>query len=290
MSLTCSSAKLPTAGAITLATADDVERTATKRTVRPAHGSRYETAEQRHPYHQSDDALRTAYPLETAEIDDSIAAADYRALHQRVADYDLPRVEQEFKDYLNQNTIRDIANLSAQLNKQESMIRERVESINRSLHDIDYNDGRFIKLVPDRTPNIEIREFRSRTSLPARATSSVEQTSSTPRRGSCRSGGSSSASKVVKAPSTKTAPGRRPKVTDVRQWFVFSASERWRADDTEYENYTDSAGKSGGQKEKLAYTILAASLAYQFKLDKEATRTKSFRFVVIDEAFGRGSD
>ena len=58
----------------------------------------------------------------------------------------------------------------------------------------------------------------------------------------------------------------------------------------EYEHYTDSAGKSGGQKEKLAYTILAASLAYQFKLDWGAERSKAFRFVVIDEAFSRGSE
>ena len=57
------------------------------------------------------------------------------------------------------------------------------------------------------------------------------------------------------------------KVTDVRNWFMFSASERWREADAEHENYTDSGGKSGGQKEKLAYTILAASLAYQFKLE-----------------------
>ena len=69
-----------------------------------------------------------------------------------------------------------------------------------------------------------------------------------------------------------------------------SASERWRADDTEHENYTDSGGKSGGQKEKLAYTILAASLAYQFNLKWGVKRSKDFRFVVIDEAFGRGSD
>ena len=80
------------------------------------------------------------------------------------------------------------------------------------------------------------------------------------------------------------------RVTDVRNWFTFSASERWREDDTEYENYADSGGKSGGQKEKLAYTILAASLAYQFKLEWGAARSKTFQFVVIDEAFGRGSD
>jgi uncharacterized protein YPO0396 len=39
-----------------------------------------------------------------------------------------------------------------------------------------------------------------------------------------------------------------------------------------------------------SYTVLAASLAYQFKLDWFEDRSKSFRFVVIDEAFGRGSD
>ncbi|MDN5871174.1 MAG: hypothetical protein L0H73_10720 [Nitrococcus sp.] len=80
------------------------------------------------------------------------------------------------------------------------------------------------------------------------------------------------------------------KVTDVRNWFTFSASERWREDASEYEHYTDSGGKSGGQKEKLAYTVLAASLAYQFGLEWGETRSRSFRFVVIDEAFGRGSD
>jgi uncharacterized protein YPO0396 len=79
-------------------------------------------------------------------------------------------------------------------------------------------------------------------------------------------------------------------VSDVRNWYVFSASERSRDDDVEHEHYTDSGGKSGGQKEKLAYTILAASLAYQFKLEWGVTRSKTFRFVVIDEAFGRGSD
>ena len=80
------------------------------------------------------------------------------------------------------------------------------------------------------------------------------------------------------------------KVTDVRNWFEFSASERWRADDSEREHYSDSGGKSGGQKEKLAYTILAASLAYQFGLEKGADCSRAFHFVMIDEAFGRGSD
>jgi uncharacterized protein YPO0396 len=79
-------------------------------------------------------------------------------------------------------------------------------------------------------------------------------------------------------------------VTDVRNWYTFSASERDRETDEEWEHYRDSDGKSGGQKEKLAYTILAASLAYQFGLEWGADKARDFRFAVIDEAFGRGSD
>jgi uncharacterized protein YPO0396 len=79
-------------------------------------------------------------------------------------------------------------------------------------------------------------------------------------------------------------------VTDVRNWLVFSVSERWREDNKEKEFYSDTAGKSGGQKEKLAYTILASALAYQFGLKWGETKSRSLRFVMIDEAFGRGSD
>ncbi|MHB8594347.1 MAG: ATP-binding protein, partial [Acidimicrobiales bacterium] len=234
--------------------------------------------------------FRTRYPQETSELDVSVeSGSEYRQLHERVAEDDLPRFEQEFKDYLNQNTIRDIAGFSAQLNKQEKLIRDRIETINRSLVDIDYNDGRYIHLVPDQTPNTDVREFRSELRV---CTDDVV------------GGGQSEQYSEQKFLQVKRFierfKGREGmtdldrnwtrRVTDVRQWFVFSASERWRDDDREYEHYTDSAGKSGGQKEKLAYTILAASLAYQFKLDWGAERSKAFCFVVIDEAFSRGSE
>jgi uncharacterized protein YPO0396 len=235
-------------------------------------------------------AFSASYPSETADFDPSLeSAGEYRELHARVADDDLPRFEQEFKDYLNQNTIRDIAGFSAQLNKQEKLIRDRVETINESLTDIDYNDGRYIRLVPDQTPNTDVREFRS--DLRACTDNVVGG----------HDGEQYSEAKFLqvkriidrfKGREGMTDQDRTwtRRVTDVRQWFVFSASERWRSDDSEYENYTDSAGKSGGQKEKLAYTILASSLAYQFKLDWGSARSKAFRFVVIDEAFGRGSE
>lgn len=234
--------------------------------------------------------FRAAYPQETAELDDSLASAtEYRLLHQRVAGDDLPRFEREFKEYLNENTVREVASLSAQLNKQEKIIRDRVETINRSLKEIDYNPGRYIRLVPDATPNTEIREFRNDL---AACTSNVIGGDSGEQYSEERF---LQVKRIIDRFKGREGTAEQDRnwtrrVTDVRQWFVFSASERWRQDDVEYESYSDSAGKSGGQKEKLAYTILAASLAYQFKLDVGTTRSTAFRFVVIDEAFGRGSD
>ncbi|WP_245722129.1 ATP-binding protein [Nocardia crassostreae] len=233
--------------------------------------------------------FRTKYPLETAELDDSLESADgYRELHLRLTDDDLPRFEARFKEYLNTNTIRDIAGFHAQLEKQVTLIRERIDIINRSLVDIDYNPGRYVGLELSPTPNIDIRNFK--TQLRECTSDALHDV-----------GDQYSEQKFLQVKNlierfrgregqTETDRIWTKRVTDVRNWFGFAASERWREDNTEHENYTDSDGKSGGQKEKLAYTILAASLAYQFKLDWGVAESKTFRFAVIDEAFGRGSD
>jgi uncharacterized protein YPO0396 len=157
------------------------------------------------------------------------------------------------------------------------------------LGEIDYHPGRYIVLESQATPDAEIRQFQQ--DMRACTEGAVS--------GSDESQYSEAKFLQVKAIIDRfrgrdgfSEQDRRwtAKVTDVRNWFLFSASERWREDNTEFEHYSDSGGKSGGQKEKLAYTILAASLVYQFGLDASHGRARSFRFVVIDEAFGRGSD
>lgn len=235
-------------------------------------------------------AFKEMYKLETAEFDASLEAAfEYEALLRQLDHDDLPRFEAQFKDMLNVNTINEIANLNAKLAREREMIRERISQINRSLTQIDYSPGRYIVLEAQPSPDAEIRTFQQE----LRACTEGALT------GSEDVQYSEAKFLQVKAIIDRfrgreglTEADRRwtTKVTDVRNWFLFSASERWRADDTEFEHYADSGGKSGGQKEKLAYTILAASLAYQFGLEWGAVRSRSFRFVVIDEAFGRGSD
>jgi len=230
------------------------------------------------------------WPQEAREADISVDAADeYRRLLDTLKGDDLPRFEKRFKELLNENTIREVAGFQALLHREREQIRERIETINRSLHEIDYEKGRYIRLMAETATDADVREFQQK--LRACTEGSItgsedaqysEQKFLQVRDIIDRFRGREGSAEVDRRWTRK--------VTDVRNWFVFSASERWREDDREHEHYTDSGGKSGGQKEKLAYTVLAASLAYQFGLEWGEKRSRSFRFVVIDEAFGRGSD
>ena len=230
------------------------------------------------------------YPTQTREMDPSIdSGKEYRRILKELVSENLPQFEKQFKVLLNENTIREIASFQAQLNKESQQIKERVDQINKSLYGIDYNKDRYILLEAMNSNDMEIRTFRQ--DLVSCLAGSLG--------GSADQQYSETKFLQVKALINRFK-GRegysdldkrwKDKVTDVRNWFAFAASERWREDDAEYEHYTDSGGKSGGQKEKLAYTVLAASLAYQFGLEYGKVRSRSFRFVVIDEAFGRGSD
>ncbi|WP_142805222.1 ATP-binding protein [Tepidiphilus sp. J10] len=234
--------------------------------------------------------FKEEFKAETVEMDVALAALpEYERMLAGLQSDDLPRFEARFKELLNVNTINEIANFNAQLARERETIKERVDFINQSLAAIDYNPGRYIKLVAQPSPDAEIRDFQQdlRACTEGALTGSADEQYSEAKflqvkaiidRFRGREG-------LADADRRWTA-----KVTDVRNWFLFSASERWRADGAEHEHYSDSGGKSGGQKEKLAYTVLAASLAYQFGLEWGAVRSRSFRFVVIDEAFGRGSD
>ncbi len=233
--------------------------------------------------------VRRRWPEATTEMDVSVEArADYLAFHERVAGDDLPRFEEEFKRQLNTNTIRELAQFNSWLRRQSEEIHTRVDRINEALGAIPYNEGRYIRLESERTVNQEIQAFRTDLRKATDDTLGAD-------------GDQYSEQRFLDVEAlierfrgreghTDSDKAWTRRVTDVRTWFTFSASERDRETDEEWEHYRDSDGKSGGQKEKLAYTILAASLAYQFGLEWGAERSRDFRFAVIDEAFGRGSD
>ncbi len=230
------------------------------------------------------DHSKAEYDEIAANID---ARSEYVQRYEKLISEDLKRHEERFKNELNKNTINSIAVFDSQLERHEKEIKEKIKTINRHLNEIVYNTTQdtFITILMDLTPNPAVRLFKEELkkcythSFSSNMELYTEEKYEQVKKILDRFASADPADKEW----TNT-------VTDVRQWFEFNASERYRADDTEKEFYEGSGGKSGGQKEKLAYTILASALAYQFGLQFGESKSRSFRFVVIDEAFGRGSD
>lgn len=221
------------------------------------------------------------------------AAADYIAVLDRLRTDDLPKFEGRFRELLRENTINQIALFQTHLENTCQEIEDRIARINHSLAEIDYNEGRYIQIECSHAVSDTIRQFRHdlRACTDDALTGTADDTYSEQK--------FQQVAKILERlqgrPGSAEIDARwRREVIDVRNWYTFAASERWRnpapGEDTEYEHYTDSGGKSGGQKEKLAYTILAASIVYNFGLEGKRAGEQSFRFVVIDEAFLKSSD
>ncbi|NCD09566.1 MAG: hypothetical protein EOL98_09085 [Negativicutes bacterium] len=235
-------------------------------------------------------SFKNQYIEETRDIDASMESlSEYFFMKERLDKDGLPKFEKRFQQLLHENTLNQIALFQAKLKQEQDSIKRHIEQINGSLGSIDYSEGRFIRLEYEETYDNEIKSFRVelKACTEGALTGSEDEQYAEKKFLQVRS--------IIerfrgRQGETESDTRWTAKVIDVRNWFLFSASECWRETGEEYEHYTDSGGKSGGQKEKLAYTILAASLVYHFDLDGQGNGVGSFRFVVIDEAFLKSSD
>ena len=189
-----------------------------------------------------------------------------------------PKHEKKFREKLRTDTINNVAIFKSQLESYKNDIEERVTSINNSLRSVNFSPSTYIQLLYRANPDEEIRNFREeiRAVLSDRFTNDLYTEDKYLQ--------IKMLIEKFKGREGKSDQDRRwaKKVTDVRNWFTFAASEKFQDTQEEKEYYPDSGGKSGGEKERLAYTVLASALLYQYG--------EGFKFVIIDEAFGKGSE
>jgi uncharacterized protein YPO0396 len=226
--------------------------------------------------------FKTAYAEDMVDIDVNIdAAGDFRTLYQAIIKDDLPRYEKRFKELLDEKVVMDVTSFSNYLNKECEQIQEKIRDLNGSLQQIDYSPETYIVLNCEKTSDQAVNEFRHMLlncfeNLGTRAGSERNEL------------GFKRIKELVNRFDTEEYWTAR--VTDVRNWLEFSASERYRNSDNEKNYYSDSSGKSGGQKAKLAYTILASAISFQYGIGRGQMIDRSFRFVVVDEAFSKSDD
>lgn len=225
--------------------------------------------------------FRREYPEDSASLTADIEALPaFEAIHSRLENDDLPQYDERFKQMLDRTVTQGIQIFSSSLTEQELNIDRSVEQLNQSLRQVDYGGGTHIRLIAEDSHNAEITEFRRelKACIPNVGDNSQEELERAYNR-----------IKALIETYFDNDPNKGKRVTDVRRWRNFAA-EQIDLNGKQIEYYSDSSGKSGGQKAKLAYTILASAIAYQYGLQDTGRGNKSFRFVVIDEAFSKLDD
>lgn len=231
------------------------------------------------------------YPDATRDINpkDVLVYKELKQMLDSLENDNLPKFIESFKQKLRDQTIYSIGNLASSLKEEEKSIKRHIDDINSSLAKLDYNPGTYILIKPRKSNDREIIEFqedlKNCTSFTFKD-NEFDEEQAREKFLEIKKLLDRFAGRDGKASIDKTW---REKVLDVRNWLIFGAEELYRFDNQEKEYFDGSDGKSGGQKEKLAYTILAAAIAYQYRLAVQ-DNNRSFRFVMIDEAFCRGSD
>ena len=242
---------------------------------------------QMHTFKTPPEEITRHYPgwtADTLDLQDSPEfLRDYTDLYARIKDEDLPRHEQRFKTWLNERVIVNFASFEASLDKQFKSIKSSVKELNESLKQIEFH------ATPPTYIQIDYREIRdygeSGVSMFRKSLRDVFSNIHKLHEPQELEESFTKVKQIIERMSRDET--WRKKVTDVRNWLEFGALEKHRLDDSPKRYYDDSQGLSGGEKAKLAYTILASAIAYQFGIDQKDYQLKSFRFVVVDEAFSK---
>ena len=219
------------------------------------------------------------WPAEAGGLDATLASApDFFSKLARLETDGLPKYEARFLQLLHDNSDQGLARLSTQLDNERKAIRDRMGIVNDSLEGAPFGPGTHLVIETHDKMLDTVVEFKQ--SLKASLSQSLSADPEVLERRFAV------INALVKRFASQETTDRnwRSLVLDVRQHVDFVAREL-DADDVEVDVYRSGAGKSGGQRQKLAATCLAAALRYQ--LGGQDRALPRFSTVVLDEAFDK---
>lgn len=221
---------------------------------------------------------------EVQELDDSMASAPgFMKMLERLERDGLPKYETRFRELLDNQSLQNFTALQMQLKEGRRTIFERIAVVNKSLESAPFSrteDGEThlrIDVKDRRHPDVADLQDKLNGILRTAWREATDQEIEERFR----------AVKDLVArlnPENAQEERWRKTVLDVREHVEFLAVE---LDDEGrvVETYLSGAGKSGGQRQKLTTTCLAAALRYQ--LGESAEGLPAFAPVILDEAFDK---
>lgn len=219
------------------------------------------------------------WPAEAGGLDAKLdSAMDFFAKLESLETDDLPRVEDRFFTMLQKQSTENLVALQHRLSDERKRIFDRLEQVNGSLRTADYNPGTHLVIEAYDRIGDDVRGFREQLKEALSQAFSLDRDLAERR--------FAALSALVKRFSSQETVDKNWKanVLDVRLQVEFQVRE-FDAEGEEREVYNSGAGKSGGQRQKLAAACLAAALRYQ--LGGQEKSVPSYATVVLDEAFDK---
>jgi uncharacterized protein YPO0396 len=197
----------------------------------------------------------------------------------------LPAHEQRFFDLLQNQSHQNLAALSSYLNDARKAILARMELVNDSLRQVPFNSGEhqrtYLHIQPKDRQLPEVQQFKQDITAALKHAWIEDREFAEARFVDLR--------RLVSRLASQEPEHRRWReaVLDVRQHVEFIGRE-FDEDGQEVQVHQSGAGLSGGQRQKLATTVLAAALRYQ--LGGNDTGIPRYAPVVLDEAFDKADN
>lgn len=210
------------------------------------------------------------------------SAADFFARLERLERDGLPAHEARFFDMLRTQGGQNLVALQQYIAQAHKQIRARMEDVNASLEKVPFDRGSILQIKPEDRRLPEVIEFRQQLADVLSNPKTDDRTRAEAQFEGLRG-------LVARLGSTDPEHKRwREQVLDVRLHVEFIGEEIDAQSGRQLEVYRSGAGKSGGQRQKLATTCLAAALRYQ--LGDEDGGIPQYAAVVLDEAFDKADN
>ena len=202
---------------------------------------------------------------------------------------DLPAKRDRFQDYLNRSSDQGVTQLLTGIDNEVEEIEERIDAINATLRQVDFQPGRYLQLVCQRVQSQSVKDL-----LAAQQRVRVAALKSGADEGEAHFQALQQVVQQLRqaAANPRTLAART--LLDPRWRIQFAITVVDAASGQVLERRTGSQGGSGGEKEVIAIYVLTASLSYTLCARKDggfdaALTRPRFATMVLDEAFSRTS-
>lgn len=192
----------------------------------------------------------------------------------------LPEKLKRFLEYLNRSSDDGVTQLLSYIDHEVSMIEERLDDLNSTMQRVDFQPGRYLRLVAGKVIHESVRTLQ-------RAQRQLNSARFVDDEGESHYKALQELVGLLKDACEHSRTQGARALLDPRFRLEFAVSVIDRESKDIIETRTGSQGGSGGEKEIIASYVLTASLSYA--LCPDGSSRPLFGTIVLDEAFSRSS-